>query len=68
MYKGVLTDWNNVPIQGVAVKTLKGNTIQLDVHVNPSMLSAEIFPRGYTVARKQGGLQNSSTLCIFCVQ
>ncbi|XP_064398654.1 hepatocyte growth factor receptor-like isoform X2 [Halichondria panicea] len=24
VYKGVLTDWNNVPIQGVAVKTLKG--------------------------------------------
>ncbi len=24
VYKGVLTDWNNVPMQGVAVKTLKG--------------------------------------------
>ncbi len=24
VYKGVLTDWNSVPIQGVAVKTLKG--------------------------------------------
>ncbi len=27
VYKGVLTDWNNVPIQGVAVKTLKGDVI-----------------------------------------
>ncbi len=24
VYKGVLTDWNKVPMQGVAVKTLKG--------------------------------------------
>ncbi|XP_064398663.1 hepatocyte growth factor receptor-like [Halichondria panicea] len=24
VYKGILTDWNNVPIQGVAMKTLKG--------------------------------------------
>ncbi|XP_064398798.1 hepatocyte growth factor receptor-like [Halichondria panicea] len=24
VYKGILTDWNKVPIQGVAVKTLKG--------------------------------------------
>ncbi len=27
VYKGVLTDWNNVPMQGVAVKTLKGDII-----------------------------------------
>ncbi len=27
VYKGVLIDWNNVPIQGVAVKTLKSNII-----------------------------------------
>ncbi len=25
VYKGVLTDWNKVPMQGVAVKTLKGD-------------------------------------------
>ncbi len=25
VYKGILTDWNDVPIQGVAVKTLKGD-------------------------------------------
>ncbi len=24
VYKGVLTNWNKVPMQGVAVKTLKG--------------------------------------------
>ncbi len=27
VYKGILTDWNKVPIQGVAVKTLKGDII-----------------------------------------
>ncbi len=31
VYKGVLTDWNNVPMQGVAVKTLKGITSQYTV-------------------------------------
>ncbi|XP_064383417.1 uncharacterized protein LOC135332039 isoform X3 [Halichondria panicea] len=31
VYKGVLTDWNHVPIQGVAVKTLKGLFSMSDV-------------------------------------
>ncbi|XP_064398639.1 plexin-A2-like [Halichondria panicea] len=31
VYKGVLTDWNSVPIQGVAVKTLKGLFSMSDV-------------------------------------
>ena len=29
VYKGVLTDWNHVPMQGVAVKTLKGDIIYM---------------------------------------
>ncbi len=29
MYKGVLTDWNNVPVQRVAIKTLKGTPIEI---------------------------------------
>ncbi len=33
VYKGVLTDWNSVPMQGVAVKTLKGNCINVHVYI-----------------------------------
>ncbi len=31
VYKGILTDWNNVPIQGVAMKTLKGDIIYISL-------------------------------------
>ncbi len=31
VYKGFLIDWYNVPMQGVAVKTLKGDIIILTI-------------------------------------
>ena len=40
VYKGLLMNWNKVPVQGVAVKALKGN-IKVDVfcaHVKFSLI------------------------------
>ncbi len=47
VYKGVLTNWNNVPMQGVAVKTLKGDiiiiTVQFDYTCTIIITCPEIF-------------------------
>ncbi len=45
VYKGVLTDWNNIPIQGVAVKTLKGTYILLPTIIT-SVLHVIVCPTG----------------------
>ena len=35
VYKGQLIDWNSVPLQGVAVKTLKGGyLVEGDCHID----------------------------------
>ncbi len=55
VYKGVLTDWNDVPMQGVAVKTLKGDSsILIHLYYNYNGMLLSVYYVQWRIQKVQG--------------